>query len=270
MKKNLIILLLILLFVAGCAEQKDKYSFDSEKIVDENEFNSYVISPASDKAKGKSVKFGAEVFNVVDVDDGYSYYQIYSDPINHDGIVMLLVDKNEDNFKERDIIQVEGVIVGEYSGENLMGGKISSLAVRADNAQKSTFSEAIAPSLKTIEVNQKQTQNDFDIEIERIEFSEFETRLYLNATNNSKNKVSLYSFDVKVIASGKNYTEEGNFTADYPEIDSELSPNTSTEGIISYKPIEFDGLSNIEVIIEAPYSDDWEVKFEDYTFSIEL
>lgn len=104
----------------------------------------------------------------------------------------------------------------------------------------------------------------------KLEFSEYDTRLYIKIENNSDSNVSLYSFDITMVIDGKNYIEEYSYYGDYPEIDSELTPNTHTEGIIAFKPLNFNDISKIRIIIDSPYSDNWDIEFQNYVFDFEI
>ncbi len=94
--------------------------------------------------------------------------------------------------------------------------------------------------------------------------------MHVEINNNSNDKVSIYSFSFKIIANGKNYEEEYNYNLEHEEIDSDLSPITITSGTIGYKAMDFDSIDSIQVIVEAPFSDNWDVDLTDYIFDMKL
>ena len=76
----------------------------------------------------------------------------------------------------------------------------------------------------------------------------------------------LYSFDAKLIQNGKQYEEEPNYEADYPEVQTDLSVGVTTEGIITFQPIEE---APFQIILPA-YSDNFSENIADYTFDITI
>lgn len=109
---------------------RKKYTFDEEKVIDKEEFESYILKPSNEESEGKFVSFGAQIINVSEEDDDFIYYQVYADPMDFDQSLVILVGKEKEKLKREDVIKVEGVIVGEAVGENAFGAEISDLAVR--------------------------------------------------------------------------------------------------------------------------------------------
>lgn len=258
----------ILVWCGG--NSKPGLEFSKENVVETEDFERMIISSDTKEDIGKSVSFGGQVFNEVDTKDGCNYYQIYTDPINYGGTVMTGVPEELGKLKENQIILIDGVVVGSSTGTNLMGGEFSNLLISVVKVEESTFSEAIAPSLKKISINQTQEQNGVSVTIEKIEFSTAGTRLYVDIKNDSSSKISVYSFDFNLVSGGKNYTEEYIYGTDYLEIDSSLAPNTSTSGIVVFPVMEYQSVKDMIINFEAPYADDYNLDFEDYNFTVEV
>lgn len=264
--RKLVILILASVMLFACGSKGQAISFDSENIISNEELITYIKNPSS-ADKGKSVKFGAKVSNDVGIEKDKHYYQLTLDPKNYD--LDLIIDISEDQELNVDeYVIVEGVIGGEFKGENMLGGLVTNLFVSSTTVKKSSFIDAIAPAKETININQSLEQNGVEITVNKLEISDIDSRLYVEIVNNSSSTISIYSFNVKIVANGKNYSEEYSFTEDYPEIDSELAPNTNTSGIITYVPLDVESLSDFTIIFDRPYANDWNIDFEDYIFSI--
>lgn len=65
--------------------------------------------------------------------------------------------------------------------------------------EKATYIEAFAPTLKTINVNKEINQNGYVAKITKVEFAEKETRSYLSITNNTRENISLYKYNSKLV-----------------------------------------------------------------------
>lgn len=254
------IVLILIIMLIGCGEKTD--GFNSKNIITREELLESINNPTEDD-KGKSTVFGAQVAYDVGQDKDRHYYVVMLDPENYDHMFIIDVPKEEGDY-----IIVEGVISGTFKGENMVGGPVTNLAVTSDNVEDSTYFDAIAPAIETIVINQTKSQNDLDITLEKIEISEVDTRLYVEVVNNSEDNVSIYPSDFTIVAGGKNYTEEYMFNDNYVDIDNKLAANTSTKGMIAYKPIAIESIEEFLIMVESPYSDNWDIDFEDFVLGV--
>lgn len=264
--KKIILVIFSLFLLTSCGSSTDNLTFDTANLLTREELVTYVKNP-SDEAKGKSTVFGAQISNDVGEEGDKHYYQVMLDPENYDLNIIIDVPKDQ-KLNIDQYILVEGVIAGDFKGENLLGGVVTNLYVETNSVKESSFIDAIAPALETININQTKSQHGVDIIIDKIEISNIDTRLFVEINNNSKEKISIYSFNFKLVAGGKNYSEEFMYHDEYDNIDTDLAPNTSTSGIITYLPLSIEELSNFIIMIDSPYSDNWELNFEDYIFEI--
>ena len=113
---------------------------------------------------------------------------------------------------------------------------------------------------------QSQSQYGYTITVEKVEFAEIETRVYVKVDNGGKATFDLYSFNTVVTQNGKQYEIQDNWEADYPEIQSNLYPGVSTEGVIVYPPME---QQDFQIIFDA-YSDDYHEEIEKYVFDVTI
>ena len=159
-------------------------------------------------------------------------------------------------------------VFGQYYVVNQNAGHGNFLGVEGavfDNALDLS-DDAAAPTLKEIAVGQTQTQQGYSVTVDKVEFAETETRVYVTVNNGGDDNFHLYSFNAKLIQDNVQYEESPNYDADYPEIESDLLPGATSTGVIVFEPLE---QKDFKLYIEG-YSDDYSVDFEDYTFDIKV
>ncbi len=267
--KKWIMSLVLLLILAACGGSSESLSFNASELLSEEETRAVLRDPKDNK--GKSLEFAGLLFNIIDEEEDYIYAQVYLDFENFTNDIALKIPKSLGlNITTDTFVLGQGFIIGELSGENLLGGKVSMAAVEVDNMVMGSFQDTVAKPIKTVDLNLKQEQHGHVVILEKIEFSNYDTRLYVKAENHSQDKVSMYSFDIAMIINGKNYTEEYSFYGNYGDLDFELAPNTYTEAIIPFKVLNIDEVSTIKVIIDSPYSDNWDIEFQDYVFEFDV
>lgn len=94
------------------------------------------------------------------------------------------------------------------------------------------------PTIKTIDVNETQDHYVYKITLEKVEFAENETRVYINVENSGSDEFSIYSFNGVISQNGNQYEEQSNYNADYPEMNNSLLVGNKTEGIIAFPALE--------------------------------
>lgn len=269
MKKEIIALLMASTLAFGiCAcgggDAPKKSTQEKEKIEYVKESDILNVFSNPEKYKGKYIKLSGKIFNGPDVEDGYAGYQAYGDIENLENDFVFLI--KDDSFKIDDYVLVDGKITGAFEGENMMGGEIVCPMIDAVKVEKQSYLDAVAPTIKelhstTPEINQFECK----VKVDKVELAENETRVYITATNNSAEKFRIYSFNTKIIQGGTQFEEEGNYEADYPELQSELLPGTTSSGVIVFPAI--DPNTNFQVYTEAE-NDNYDLDFKPYTFEI--
>lgn len=178
--------------------------------------------------------------------------------------VLILIDNNE--FGEDDYISVSGTYLGTTTYQSAIGLDITAHVVEAEQVTASSYMEANAPTLKTVELDDTKTQLGYSVTLQKIEFAENETRVYVRVGNAGSSEFSVYDFNTKVTQGSTQYEVESSWEADYPKVQSELLPGNETEGIMTFTKLEE---SNLTVLIQGR-SDNWEENLEDFTFEVEL
>lgn len=258
------------------ASSEMKSTSSQEKVNSENiQTNSSPLSESEikelytdpDRFAGRTVSLVGKVFAEPEKDQSGIYFQMFSDAEKNEGnTIVAYMDPNFE-IENGDYVKLTGVVQGKYEGSNAYGGTIMAAQVVATELEKSSYTDVVAPALKTLTSdNTTLTQHGYTVSLTKIEFAEQETRLYVTVTNGGKDKFNLYSFNAKIVQDGKQYEEQKNYDADYPEVQTDLLPGTTTEGIIVFPKLE---QKNLQVVLEA-YSDDYHEDFEPYTFDISV
>ncbi|EGL83237.1 hypothetical protein CathTA2_1209 [Caldalkalibacillus thermarum TA2.A1] len=237
---------------------------ESDEVLTPEEFTQMYSDPKA--YKGRRVEFYAQIFTPVERDQEATYIQAYADPVNYDLNTIIIIEDPAIDVQQDDYIFVSGVVFDEFRGQNAFGAELTAPAIKADAIHKSSYIEAVSPPLLTVEVNEELDQSGFVVLVNQIELAENETRVYVTVRNESEANISVYTFSSKLVQDGKQFDHESNFHADYPELQSDLLPGVSSEGILTFPPIDPDR-KQVSFVIEGS-SDDWDIRIDPFQFDI--
>ena len=275
-KSILLVISLLVLVLAGCGDSSPTSSGNGEssegtkkektteaKLLSKGDFEKMFSDPK--KYKGSTVDFYAKVFVEPERDSEGTYLQAFANNNDERNTIIMIKDPDADVNIE-DIIHVTGTIIEVFKGENAFGGQITAPSILADKIEKSDYQTAFAPAKETIEVNDEKDQHGYKLTVEKVEIADIETRIYVKVMNETVDKISFYSFDAKLVANGKQYEEEMNYEANYPEVQSDILPGVGTEGLIVFPRLP-DDVDTFQLYFEGS-SDNWELDFEPFVFEI--
>lgn len=254
-------------FSESSEEQSSEKSEETEDTtpLSESEIKQMYTDP--DKFMNRTVTLTGRVFTSPERDEDGIYFQMFYDTENHDLNTIVAYLDPDFELEEGDYVKLTGVVSGNFEGENAFGGTVTAPQIIATSLEKSSYTEVVSPALKTVTPKgTSSTQHGYTVSLTKVEFAKNETRLYFTVENGGKATFNLYSFDTKLIQNGKQYEEETNYDADYPEIQSDLLPGVTTEGIIVFPAID---QKNFQVVLDA-FSDDFDEDFELYTFDVSV
>ncbi|WP_411345801.1 hypothetical protein ACE3MZ_07350 [Paenibacillus sp. WLX1005] len=231
-----------------------------------NEFDQMITNPLD--FKGRTVEFYGKVFVNPEKDEQGTYLQVYADPKNNAKNIIVGIADPASTIKSDDYVHVKGVVKDKFEGENMMGGTVTAPVILSDSVKVVDYATAVAPALKTIDVNETKNQSGYKITVQKIELAESETRAYISIENSTQDTASFYAFNTKLVQGSKQYEQETNYAAKYPELQSEILPGVKTEGIISFKTIDLNS-GNLRLIAEGS-TDDYSKQFKPFEFNISL
>lgn len=249
---------------AGSTAEAPTEETEPLEYVDASDF-AKVYSDA-DAYKGKGMQFTGQVFSVEEDEDGI-YLQVYEDLENYDHNTVVGYPGNDIEVKEDDYVIIDGVIMGTLEGENMLGGTVTAPIIMANTLTISDYITVVSPSIKTLENCGSITQNDVTITVDKVEFAEIETRLYVTVKNASEDEFDIYTYSTNAVQDGKQFEEQTNYDYDYVELNSDLRAGVETSGVITLKPMSPE--SEFTLYIEGR-SDNWDLDFEPFKFDIEV
>lgn len=268
MKKRIVlgILIFISLFViTGCGTVKPLYDKNGKPVyIAEEDYDKLFTN--ADEFKGKFVKIPAKLFTKPRRDDNVIFFQAYTDTENYENDIIVYSGKSI-NVDKDDYVMVTGYVLGISDGKNAFGGSISAPAIYATKVEKSDYKEVVRPTIKEVAYTDKTiNQSGYIISVDRVEFAEKETRVYVKIQNAADNEFDVYSYSAKIIQGTTQYDQDSNYEANYPEIQSELKPGIVSEGVLVFPPIKQESFK----LSIGGYSGNWDIDLNDYVFDLEI
>lgn len=209
------------------------------------------------------VELVGQVFTSPENDENGVAVQFYTDIENHDKNTIVYIPATDFEVKQGDYIHIIGLVDSEVDGVNILGGGITAPLVIAREYEVISYIDAVSPTKETIDVNKTLSQYDYSITVEKVELAEKETRVYISIQNSGTDVFHMYSFNAVLSQNGKQLSEEYNYEADYPAFESDLHVGNSTEGIITFPPIENQPFT---LILDAG-SDNFNERIKPFEFS---
>ena len=265
--KIIVVFFLNLLFLLiGCSNINDKSQKETVRELTKNEIKQMYSDPK--KYKNSTVEIVGQVFSEIEHNSDGIYFQMWGNPEKAE--LNTVVHYSDANFelKPDDYVKIKGRVFDAFEGENMMGGKIFAPVIKAESIQVLSYKDAVVPTIKEITQDNLQiNQLGYEISIDKIEFAEKETRVYVKIKNNGKENLDIYEFNSKLIQDGVQYDIEDNYLAKYPKIQNHIRTGIKSEGIIVFPKIDMK--KDFQIIIVAN-SDNYEEKLEEYIFDIKV
>lgn len=178
---------------------------------------------------------------------------------------MWIYYSNDVDIKQGDYIICSGYIKSISSYDNNYGAKLSAPLVVSNDMKKSNYIEVMSPTNSAVELSGvKAEQYGYSITVDKVEFSEKETRIYFTADNKGGEKMYTGVDDAIIIQNGKQYNADENHEAEYEEIPYELYNGAASSGIVSFPAIK---VADFQLIVEI-HSDNMDEEFEKFIFNI--
>lgn len=219
-----------------------------------------------DSFKGRQVTLVGKVLGNPEKDDSGVYFQMYGDPANYELNTIVGYKNTDISLSSDDYVKITGKVDGAFKGENMMGGKITAPKIVADSVEKVSYIDAMSPTLKSVDVNSTQDQFGYNITLNKVEFAKTETRVYVSITNNGSKNFGVYGVSSKIKQGSNQYDYQSNYEAGYPDLQSNIMPGVTTEGIITFPPLE---QANFTFIITG-ISQNWRESVNPFSFEVSI
>lgn len=272
MKRKIVTLMLVAMMainVTACGGSNSESSKKTETASKEKEYVDDITAVASnpDSYNGKYIKFTGIVSTVDSNDDIYGC-QVYVD-MDYNNSVLVEIPKSimSESPKTDDLINFDAKIEKAKDGQTVMGVDSTWAYLVADSAEKTTYLESFGKADSTWEFTDKVAeQNGISISVTKVEFAKDETRFYVTATNNSADKMNIWSSSSKVLQNGQQYEQIYTYNSfeEYPELSSELLPGASSSGILCFDKLD---PAALQLYVEGS-SDNYELEFSPFIFDL--
>lgn len=278
MKKKIIAILLIatmslsLMACGGGSESSNEpgssTKSDKKEYISDSEIADLFSNP--DNFKGKYVKLSGQLFVAPEKDGDKVALQAWHDPNTSSNNFIVHYTLKDENFSEGDYIIADGRIDGTFEGENAFGATVTAPLIYADTIEIQSYIDAVAPTIKEITPeNAISEQNGIALKVDKIEFAENETRIYMTESNSSADKFMMYVYSIKIVQNGQQIEQDlSSFSAyegDYAELATDILPNASSSGILVFPAM--DSSASFQIYAEGN-SDNWKLDFAPFTIDI--
>lgn len=256
MKKFMSIASVLLLALTGCGSNYSADDYNAEEVIKSADLKT------SDDIEGKSVDMiGMVVDENMQTEEDGPYYTVLEpvegDPINDKYITDNVEVYNTEGKVDAtlgDYVEVTGVVTGVADEDNYLPGIPM---VEIVEAKPLTETQALSPALKTVDVNKTETKSDVTFTLKSIEFSPVETRLNVTIDNQTNYEANISDYDTTLIVDGKNYESGSDFwSEDTVELPSTTYPKSTSEGVISFPPLDYKTASDFKLVVEGDLDDD--------------
>ena len=251
----------------GSEEKQEKKKEEKKEFIKEGQIAELFTNP--DNFKGKYVVLTGKIFVEPEKEDGTTALQVWHDPQNAQYNFIVHYSGSE-SFSTNNYIKVDGRIEGAFKGENMMGGTVTVPLIKSDTIETMSYIEAVTPTIKEIAPeNAISEQNGISLKVDKIEFAEKETRIYMTEANSSADKFSMFTYNMKIIQNGQQIEQDvasvSSFEGDYAQLSSDILPNASSSGILVFPAI--DSSASFQIYAEG-FSDNYELEFAPFTIDI--
>ncbi|AHA30805.1 hypothetical protein [Exiguobacterium sp. MH3] len=250
---------------SGKGKSGTKSEIKSKGPLAEKDYEKMYTDPK--KYKGYEVTVRGKVFSEPEKDEDGVYFQMYGDPENAEKNTMVAADTSL-KIKSEQYVEVKGIVVDEFSGENAFGGEISAAGIRAESVKEISYIDAMAPTKKTIELNKVVDQHGLKVELQKVELADNQTRVFVKITNKTNVNATFFDSGSKLVVGNKQLETEylDSEESGLAEVQSDILPGIETEGVMIYPAVE-SGTTSMNLLIDAS-NDNYDIDFAPYTFEI--
>lgn len=275
MKKKVVTILLALCLsvsITACNNDSSVPAVKEESkepvYLEESEIANLFSNP--DEYKGKYVKLSGKIFSGPDKEDNYVAYQAWHDVKNSDNSFIFGMESPSENYSLDDYVIIDGEITGTFEGENMLGGTIMCPMIHAISIEKQNYMDAVVPTITEITPeNAVFEQNGISLKVDKVEFAEEETRVYLTETNSTSDKFTMWTYDIKILQNGQQIEQDmsssSSYEGGYAELSSDILPNASSSGVLVFPAM--DSSASFQIYAEGS-SDNYEIEFQPFVIDI--
>jgi Domain of unknown function (DUF4352) len=238
---------------AAAAAEAEGESTGEEEVASSETFdrdNYALLVSDPDAHKGAEVRIVGRVFNEVEQDANGTYFQMFANPKDSEWNTIVGVADTSLRLSDGDFVRVVGTVTGQFSGENAFGGDVNAVKVAASSVRK-VDATAAASTPRRVLPKRRASEGGIVVTVQKVEFADDETRVFVAVKNNSGADVNLYASSGKAVSGSRQYDSTFSL-ADYPQVSSDIAPGAFTTGVVVFPTMN--EKSPLRLIFEG-YSD---------------
>ncbi|MDN5847099.1 MAG: tetratricopeptide repeat protein [Candidatus Nitrosocosmicus sp.] len=207
----------------------------NESITD-SEALSYFSNPSS--FVNKKVNFTGQILTVPQPDgSGKFLLQMYQG--GDENRNTMVSSSTPIQFNENECIRVIGISQPIIEYQNAFGAKLTSASILADSIQKVDCAQSLEPAVKVINVGQTMESDGAFMSLDKLEFSESNTRAYLTIQNiDSSEDLMFNEYNSRAIQGNTQYMVINNYDTNYPKIASVIPAGVEEKGVVLFEPLD--------------------------------
>ncbi|MBU9720578.1 MULTISPECIES: hypothetical protein [Bacillaceae] len=249
-------IILMLGTIVACENQTQRQEMDNISIneVSFSDVDYENFLATIDDYIGGEIEFTGKVFYVNEEDEKKSIH-VLTNIEGADNPMMVVGENLDANVEHGDYVSVTGTINGTETvrAQNGESGEIP--VVKGDSVNKIDYIEAVSPTEHSVVVNQGIEQFGLLISVEKVEYSDDETRVFVHAENSSEDDVFVRQFSSEFIQNGNTYESVSlERETGYAHLTPTIRPGEETNGVIVFPPVD-KGVPEASFIIEGALND---------------
>jgi tetratricopeptide (TPR) repeat protein len=186
----------------------------------------------------KKVNFTGQILTIPPPDgSGKFLLQMYQG--GDDNRNMIVSSLSPIQFVENECIRVIGISQPIIEYQNAFGAKLTSASIIADSIQKVDCAQFLEPAVKIINVGQTMESDGAIMSLDKIEFSDSNTRAYLTVENiDSSEDLVFNEYNSRAIQGKTQYLVINNYDTNYPKIASVIPSGVEEKGVVLFEPLD--------------------------------
>jgi len=207
--------------------------------------------------EGRKVEIDGQIAKDPEYDQDGTHLQIYliSGGMEADVIVRY---PNYLEVTQGDFVKITGSVIGPFTGATSDGGKIETVEIKGNLIVPATMEAVLAPARATW-AGTKQEEKDLSVTVDKVEFADSETRLYLSARNGGDSSIVIQVSNTFLRQGSDLYGPRSEVPTGYKELPVDLSPGSSGAGVMIFPPLDESIPVDFSLAVSGP---GWEKSFD--------
>ena len=192
-----------------------------------------------------------------------------------DGMYYIETSNVPAGLHENDVISVDGKIGGYVTETNSVGNEMKVLLITDAKVTKSSYVDAVSPTQKELVCDLRREEKGFAITVEKVQFANDETRVFLKVNNNTTETMQFYELGATIVQNGQQFSVNNDQTSIYEGglegLPQEYLPGTQTSGVIIFPALDSNKdfqLTIPDIMPDVEYLTEGDYHFQDMMFTI--